>query len=224
MLVENGVTIWLRHYFNQHLLSFVQLNFFYMTVEMINANVESILTLYKNYGDENYIGENVSQVEHMCQCAQLAENEGYDDEVILAAFFHDIGHLCEHIMDVRYMDDYGVADHERIGAAYLLGKGFSGKIAQLVASHVEAKRYLTFKYPEYLRSLSKASLETLQFQGGVMLPDEAAAFESDPLFDLYIALRKWDEQAKIENVPLPPLEIYAIRMKNHLLKQHNLFA
>lgn len=58
-----------------------------MTVEMINANVESILTLYKNYGDENYIGENVSQVEHMCQCAQLAENEGYDDEVILAAFF-----------------------------------------------------------------------------------------------------------------------------------------
>jgi len=193
-----------------------------MTVDMIDTHIENILTLYKTYGNENYIGEKVSQVEHMCQCAQLAEAEGYGDEVILAAFFHDIGHLCEHIMDVHYMDDYGVADHERIGAAYLLGKGFSGKIAQLVASHVAAKRYLTFKYPEYLRNLSMASLQTLQFQGGVMSAEEAAAFEADPLFNLYIALRKWDEQAKTENVPLPALEVYAERMKNHLLKQHNL--
>lgn len=193
-----------------------------MTVDMIDTHIENILTLYKTYGNENYIGEKVSQVEHMCQCAQLAEAEGYDDEVILAAFFHDIGHLCEHIMDVHYMDDYGVADHERIGAAYLLGKGFSGKIAQLVASHVAAKRYLTFKYPEYLRNLSMASLQTLQFQDGVMSAEEAAAFEADPLFNLYIALRKWDEQAKTENVPLPALEGYAERMKNHLLKQHNL--
>lgn len=193
-----------------------------MTVEVIDTHIENILALYKTYGNENYIGEKVSQVEHMCQCAQLAEAEGYEEEVILAAFFHDIGHLCEHIMDVRYMDEYGVADHERIGAAYLLGKGFSGRIAQLVASHVEAKRYLTFKYPEYLMNLSKASLETLQFQGGVMLPEEAAVFEADPLFDLYIALRKWDEQAKIENLTLPELEVYAGYMKNHLLKQHNL--
>jgi|GEM_PF-75386 len=199
-------------------------NYYSMTSDMTDTHIENILTLYKTYGGENYIGENVSQVEHMCQCAQLAEAEGYDDEVILAAFFHDIGHLCEHIMEVQYMDDYGVADHERIGAAYLLGKGFSGRIAQLVASHVAAKRYLTFKYPEYLRSLSKASLETLQFQGGVMSAEEAADFEADPLFDLYIALRKWDEQAKVENIPLPAFETYAVRMRNHLLKQYNLLA
>ena len=30
--------------------------------------------------------ENVSQIEHMCQSAQLAIDKGYDDEVILAAF------------------------------------------------------------------------------------------------------------------------------------------
>ncbi|MFZ6024827.1 MAG: HD domain-containing protein [Bacteroidota bacterium] len=193
-----------------------------MTVDMIDTHIDNILALYKTYGNENYIGEKVSQVEHMCQCAQLAEAEGYDDEVILAAFFHDIGHLCEHIMDVHYMNNYGVADHERIGAVYLLGKGFSNKIAQLVASHVAAKRYLTYKYPEYLGSLSKASLETLQFQGGIMSAEEATAFEADPLFDLYIALRKWDEKAKTENVPLPALEIYTTRMRDHLLKQQHL--
>ena len=52
---------------------------------------DEILTLYKMYGNQDYIGEPVSQIEHMCQCAQLAESENYDHEVILAAFFHDIG-------------------------------------------------------------------------------------------------------------------------------------
>jgi predicted HD phosphohydrolase len=36
---------------------------------------DEILTLYKMYGDQDYIGEPVSQIEHMCQCAQLAKNE-----------------------------------------------------------------------------------------------------------------------------------------------------
>src|SRR6185295_14068574 len=103
---------------------------------------DEILTLYKMYGNEDYIGEPVSQVEHMCQCAQLAEKEGCDDEVILAAFFHDIGHLLQHIVPVESMSGYGIADHEKIGAAYLAAKGFSDKITKLVASHVHAKRYL----------------------------------------------------------------------------------
>ena len=59
---------------------------------------DEILSLYKMYGNQDYIGEPVSQIEHMCQCAQLAEKEKYDNEVVLAAFFHDIGHLCEHML------------------------------------------------------------------------------------------------------------------------------
>src|SRR5450755_4190176 len=93
---------------------------------------DEIIDLYKTYGNQDYIGEPVSQIEHMCQCAQLAEEENYDDEVILAAFFHDIGHLCEHIMEVDYMDDYGIVDHEKIGADYLNKKGFSEKITKLI--------------------------------------------------------------------------------------------
>ena len=54
--------------------------------------VDEIMGLYTSYGNEDYIGEPVSQIEHMCQCAQLAKKEKYDDEVILAAFFHAIGH------------------------------------------------------------------------------------------------------------------------------------
>mgnify|MGYP003449482420 CR=1 FL=1 len=64
---------------------------------VIEESVNEIFGLYQKYGDEDYIGEPVSQVEHMCQAAQLAEAEGYPEEVVLAAFFHDIGHLCEHM-------------------------------------------------------------------------------------------------------------------------------
>lgn len=187
----------------------------------ITSTVEEIISLYKRFGDEDYIGEPVSQIEHMCQAAQLAEAQGYDTEVILAAFFHDIGHLCEHIMSVAHMDGYGVHDHEKLGADYLLDKGFSEKIAKLVASHVSAKRYLTKRFPEYYDQLSTASKETLKFQGGVMSEEEALAFEADPLCDLYIILRKWDEQAKEENIPLPSLDHYRVMMEQHLLSQQN---
>jgi hypothetical protein len=56
--------------------------------------VEKVFSLYDKHGNEDYIGEPVSQLEHMSQAAALAEAEGYEDEVVLAAFFHDIGHLC----------------------------------------------------------------------------------------------------------------------------------
>jgi len=187
-----------------------------MVQEKLQQTTGEILSLYQRFGDEDYIGEPVSQIEHMCQCAQLAEAGGFDEEVVLAAFFHDIGHLLEHVMPAGQMDGYGVMDHEKLGAEYLLQKGFSEKIAKLVASHVSAKRYLTYKYPEYFNQLSEASKRTLEFQGGVMTDDQAAAFESDPLHPLYIQLRRWDEQAKETGKPLPPLEHYKQLMIAHL--------
>jgi phosphonate degradation associated HDIG domain protein len=180
---------------------------------------DEILSLYRLNGNQDYIGEPVSQIEHMCQCAQLAEKEGYDDEVILAAFFHDIGHLCEHIMDVKFMDNYGIVDHEKIGAHYLDAKGFSKRITKLIESHVAAKRYLTYKNPGYYEKLSDASKSTLNFQGGPMNEQEAKAFENDEWFTLYITLRDWDEKAKEENMLLPDLQKYRKMIFQHLTQK-----
>ncbi len=188
------------------------------TFELHNR-VEEIISLYKNFGNEDYIGEPVSQIEHMCQCAQLAEDSGADEEVILAAFFHDIGHLCAFAFPekkLKHMDGVGIVDHEKLGYTYLLSKGFSKKIALLVQSHVQAKRYLTFKFPEYFEQLSEASIKTLVFQGGVMSIEEATEFESDPLHKIYVQLRRWDEQAKEIAKPLPPLNNYKKMMLKHL--------
>lgn len=190
-----------------------------MEKKTIQRRVDEIIALYEQYGSADYIGEPVSQIGHMCQAAQLAEEEGFDKAVILAAFFHDIGHLCEHITETSQMEGYGVVDHEKLGAEYLLKQGFSGEIASLVGSHVNAKRYLTFRFPEYYKNLSPASRKTLEFQGGIMKEAEARAFEKDPLFSLYIRLRQWDEKAKQEDVPLPSLDKYREMMIQHLSEQ-----
>jgi 2-amino-1-hydroxyethylphosphonate dioxygenase (glycine-forming) len=193
-----------------------------MATDKILQSVNEIMFLYEQYGSEDYIGEPVSQLEHMCQCAQLADAAGADDDVILAALFHDIGHLCEFAFSEKklaHMDNMGVVDHENLGADYLLSMGFSEKIARLVKSHVAAKRYLTYHYPEYYNQLSDASKKTLQFQGGVMTQDEALAFEEDDLFDLYIAIRRWDDLAKKTQEPLPPLFHYKQMMTEHLSLQ-----
>ncbi|RFZ84225.1 HDIG domain-containing protein [Mucilaginibacter terrenus] len=163
---------------------------------------DKVFALYELHGDEDYIGEPVSQLEHMAQAALLAKEEGYDDEVVLAAFFHDIGHLCAAEGEAESMDGLGNVDHEKLGAEYLLNLGFSSRVASLVQSHVVAKRYLTFKYPDYYNKLSPASKGTLEFQGGVMTAEEAAAFEANPDKDLIIRFRHWDDEAKLQNLPV----------------------
>lgn len=183
-----------------------------------NTVADEIIALYKKYGAEDYIGEPVSQIEHMCQAAQLAETEGYDEEVILAALFHDIGHFCQHLYPAQLMGSYGIIDHEKSGSDFLKSRGFSDKIISLVQNHVQAKRYLTFINPDYYEKLSDASKKTLIYQGGRMNAEEATIFEKDPLFDLHIRLRLWDEQAKVINKPLPLLAHYRNMIISHLNK------
>lgn len=194
-----------------------------MTTEQAKRITDEIFDLYESHGGAEYAGEKVSQLEHMAQAAQQAEAEGHDEEVVLAAFLHDIGHIYgsgngEESMSASrdQMDGFGIKDHEELGAEFLLKKGFSKKIVRLVESHVEAKRYLTIKDPSYYAQLSEASKRTLEYQGGPMTEEEAAAFEKYPLFGLIISMRKWDEQAKIEHKPLPDLGRYREMMLHHL--------
>ena len=177
---------------------------------------DEIISMYEKFGGNEYAGEKITQLEHMVQSAQLAEQQGFEEEVILAAFLHDIGHICVAAGIGNTMHGYGIKDHEEIGAAYLEEKGFSNRLIRLVESHVRAKRYLTYRYPEYYEQLSEASKITLGYQGGQMDVDEATIFESSPLFDLIIQMRYWDEEAKVEHLPVPELGKYRDMIMRHL--------
>lgn len=181
---------------------------------------DEIITLYQKHGGNEYVGEKVSQLEHMLQAAQLAKDGGYDDEIVLAAFLHDIGHICAAAYIQEDMNGFGVMNHEKIGANFLRKRGFGERVARLVENHVSAKRYLTFKNPEYFEGLSEASKNTFVFQGGKMAADEAILFEQDELFEEFIQMRHWDELAKEGNIPLQPLQYFRQLIINYLEKQH----
>jgi phosphonate degradation associated HDIG domain protein len=165
-----------------------------------------IRQLFEIQGDNEYYGENVSQYEHAAQAAILAKRQGYDEEVQIAAFLHDIGHLFPAQTEEELMEVYGRKDHESVAADWLRERGFSEKTAILVENHVNAKRYLTFIDEDYFEALSEASKQTLIFQGGRMTEIEAKEFEQNPYFELIIKMRRWDEAAKVEAMKLPNLD------------------
>ena len=76
----------------------------------MNKNkIDELFNYYVKYGNYDYIGEPVSQVEHMVQAAMLAEKDGQSKDVILAALFHDIGHLLQlESKESETMGKYGI--------------------------------------------------------------------------------------------------------------------
>jgi predicted HD phosphohydrolase len=182
---------------------------------------EEIFNLFAEFGNADYIGEPVSQLEHAIQAAAMAEAEGYDDEMVLAALFHDIGHLVA-LKQGKYenMNGFGATAHELIGADYLKEKGFSERLIALVYAHVIAKRYLVSKHEDYYNQLSEASKETLAFQGGKMNDEEMLVFEQHPMFQLYIKMREWDDRAKLQSFKGRGLDYYK-KICNSYLESFN---
>jgi 2-amino-1-hydroxyethylphosphonate dioxygenase (glycine-forming) len=192
--------------------------------QAINSPVQvadELIGLMQRHGGAEYAGEPVSQLEHMLQAAHLAAAEGYDDDVVLGALFHDIGHICVAAGADNDMEGFGIRDHEEIGADFLKLKGFGKKVIRLVESHVTAKRYLTYKFTEYYGRLSDASKKTLELQGGPMIKEEAEAFEQYPLFGLIIKMRNWDDEAKSTDVAVPAIESYRSMIVDHLERERN---
>jgi 2-amino-1-hydroxyethylphosphonate dioxygenase (glycine-forming) len=190
-----------------------------ITESTIRQRLDSIFGFYEVHGSDEYVGEPVSILEHSFQSALLAQKEGYDEEVILAAFFHDIGHF---LPNKNEMNGLGNINHEVAGANFMYKNGFSKTVALLVRNHVEAKRFLTYKYPDYYNSLSESSKKTLVFQGGKMTELEAKEFEQSPFFVLYLKMRNWDDKAKTtEKYHINLNEIKEMAL-NHLLENYKI--
>jgi len=173
-------------------------------VTMGELAVKKIFQLYDKWGNENYIGENVTQLQHAQQAAMLAEKAGFGEDVIIGALLHDIGHLVGLENSLENMTHNGVTlgtvDHDKVGEEFLQNLGFPVEVTQFVRGHVQAKRYLVFKDPTYHNRLTEASKGTLIHQGGPMTENEAAAFEKLTNFKAILQMRNWDECAKDVNI------------------------
>ena len=182
-----------------------------------DTSCEHIFRLFHDRGRAAYLGEAVSQTEHALQAAWAAEQAGAGPALITAALLHDIGHLlpaqaedgAEGSIDGR---------HEELGARWL-EQFFGPEVTQPIRLHVPAKRYLCAVEPAYLRQLSEASVLSLKKQGGPFTPDEAEAFRGDPHAEAALALRRWDEAAKVKNLPTPDVRHFLPQLESVLVHE-----
>jgi predicted HD phosphohydrolase len=165
--------------------------------------VARILALH---GARRY-GDTVNQLEHALQCAALARDDGADDEVVVAALLHDIGHLAGAFPEPWAADEDPRRHHGYWGA--LLVRPFvPARVAWLIEHHVMAKRYLCAVDRGYSAHLSPASARSLIAQGGPLPRAEQEQLERHPWFIDALRIRRWDDGAKAPEARPPSLESY----------------
>lgn len=174
-------------------------------------SISNVCDLFETWGNDSY-SETVSQVAHAAQCASLARAAGADDHVIVAALLHDIGHLLvlEQTGGSAQLDSDD--EHEATGAR-CVAQLFGLRVAGPIALHVAAKRYLCAVESGYFDILSPASVASLRMQGGPMSSDETARFERMPHFAAAVALRRWDDEAKVRDLEVTPFSSYVPMME-----------
>lgn len=173
--------------------------------------VEFLETLFEREGGGEYLGENVTMAEHMLQAAGNARHRGADDEVVVAALVHDVGHFTGALGPFSMTDTFD-RRHEVAGAE-ALARFFPPRVVACVREHVAAKRYLCATDPDYLARLSPASVHSLNLQGGPMSPDEADRFAAHPHLDAILTVRRCDDDAKVAGAPTPSFADFAPRLQ-----------
>lgn len=169
--------------------------------------VDFLADIFARRGGEEYLGEPVTMAEHMLQGATIAEQNGQDEGIIVAALLHDIGHFTSEFGTFR-MDDTRDRYHEDAGA-HVLEAFLPPVVTECVRHHVAAKRYLCATKPEYFNRLSEASVHSLTLQGGPMSRDEVRAFERNPYLKEIIQVRYLDEAGKRPDMDTPGFAHFA---------------
>jgi phosphonate degradation associated HDIG domain protein len=174
----------------------------FIMIESKIKQLDILLNHYLELGSAMYGGEEVTQLEHALQCAQLSMAAGDPDALVAASLLHDVGHLLAHLNNktIQDADDH----HEKVAMQHLENL-FGAEVTQPILLHVNAKRYLCAVDENYWSDLSQASKDSLEVQGGVFRPHEALEFMALPFAKEAIKLRQYDDLAKTPNQLTPQL-------------------
>ena len=174
---------------------------------MTSLTLEDLFTALADRGTGAYGLSDVTQLEHALQAAAMAQDAGMSDGMVIAALFHDVGHLFESEDDIDLASE-GIDDKHEESSAEVLAPLFGDAIAEPVRLHVASKRYLCAVEAAYFDALAPDSVTSLALQGGPMSEAEVAEFETNPYFADGVALRRIDDQAKVAGLKTPGIEAY----------------
>ncbi len=163
-------------------------------------NVDEIVDHLEQLGNvESVEAEHFTELEHGLQTAALLREMAPEDvELQIAGLVHDLAHPWDGPGQPRHATMGAIAVREVLG----------DRIAELILSHVPAKRYLVATRGEYASMLSPDSVMTLAAQGGPMTAEEIAAFEQNADFQAMVDLRVADDGAKVPGKIVPALSTY----------------
>ena len=164
--------------------------------------VDHLLGLVATMAEHSY-GERVDMLQHSLQTAACARVAGESDALVLAALLHDVGHMVGH----ERAGAWGLPDHAEVGARYLQ-QWLPGEVVEPIRRHVAAKRYLVTTDPAYRGLLSEASIESLREQGGPFSDEQALGFAVERFADEAVALRRHDDDGKVDGLDVAPLADY----------------
>lgn len=143
--------------------------------------------------------DNFTELDHGLQTAAILRDVAPDDsELQIAGLVHDLAHPWDGPGQPRHATMGAIAVRDVLG----------DRVADLILSHVPAKRYLVATRAEYASLLSPDSVMTLAAQGGPMTPDETSEFERHPDLRAMVELRIADDGAKIAGKVVAPLATY----------------
>ena len=165
--------------------------------------------LFRDEAAEASTTPGVSPREHALQTARHALDASAPEELILAAWLHDIGHLIE----------AAAPDHDAVGARWLAGAGFAPDVTQVIAGHVAAKRYLAAVSPRYAERLELRARASLVGQGGPMNAHERHVFERQPWHGAALWLRSWDDRARCPGRHTSHLDDLLNLAEQHVLRR-----
>lgn len=186
----------------------------------IDKTINDLFSLIEQNGSEKY-SEGITQLAHMCQVGELAQGEQEGGEFIIAAFLYNIGFFIDNSSLINNIGKFGMWDNETAGSEYLRSIGFSNKVASLVESNINAKRYLAYKKFSYMATLSKNNKSMVENYGGAMSKVEADEFERNHYFSLFIKLQLISNRAGTAELtsPLTNINAYKQLCRLHLLEQ-----
>ncbi len=145
----------------------------------------------------------VGPLDHALQCGAHAMAARADDATIVAALFHDIGHLL--ITDPSATTE-ARQDHDVVGARFL-ARWFPDDVTYPVRLHVAASRYLTTIEPTaFHRNGSSDDAETVA--PVPMTTSEVLAFQENPHWMVALDLRRWDEASRVTGAPTPTMTVF----------------
>lgn len=175
-----------------------------MTIDMQTArrfrNAEEIIEHLRRLADLGSVeGESFTELDHGLQTAAILRDVAPEDvELQIAGLVHDLAHPWDGPGQPRHASMGAIAVRDVLG----------DRVADLILSHVPAKRYLVATHDEYASILSPDSVMTLAAQGGPMNANEIADFQRNDDLQAMVDLRIADDGAKIPGKVVPALATY----------------